>query len=171
MNTLIMSAVVVTILNAATQLAPPSSRVEYEVHNGGEAPIWLVDDDWLIWNRQGKEIELSFKRGTMRVGAQVYGYFPPAVFQLRPGQTTARVFELQWPQRLDRLWNSELWAAPPAGRYKLSVSVGYGVTPAPGTPALGQGVEAVVLNWQRVAVSEPVPIQVPPHEKPAEGER
>ncbi len=51
------------------------------------------------------------------------------------------------------------------------MSVGYGVTLAPGTPALGEGVEAVVLNWQRVAVSEPVPIQVPPHEKPAEGER
>jgi len=159
--------VTVTILNVVAQNAPPSSRVEYEARNDGDAPVWLVNDDWLIWNQRGREIEVSFKRGAMQPGSHVFGYFPPAVARLQPGATITKKFAVRWPLTLDRLWNAAASAAPPPGRYTLSVSVGYGVVPEPGPPALGQEVEVPVLSWQRIAVSEPVPFEIPSYELPA----
>jgi hypothetical protein len=153
--------VTVTILGVSSVERPPSTAIDYEVVNESREPVWLVDDGWLIWRQTGDEIRLSYARGPMQPGSHVFGYFNPAVVQLAPAERTARVARLTWPQRLDQLWNARAEAAPEPGNYRVTVSVGYGETPEPHGPALGEGVEAPVLRWQRVATSEPVPMRVP----------
>jgi hypothetical protein len=153
--------VTVLIVMVTSRPDPPSSRVDYLVRNDSAAPVWLVDDGWLIWRRNGTRIELSFARGRMRPGAQVYGYFPPAVASLPPATHLARGVDLSWPLELDRLWNAERFAAPPPGDYQLTIRIGYGDTPAPDAPSVGEGVELSMLRWQREAVSGPTTITVP----------
>ncbi len=155
-----MDQVAVAVIPVSSRKEPPSSRVDYVVRNDGEVPVWLVDDGWLVWHRDGSHIELSLARAAMRKGAEVFGYFPPAVVQLDPGQAVSRTVELSWPQRLDRLWNDESEAAPPPGEYEVSVRVGYGVTPEPEPAGLDQGVEAPVLEWQREALSPAATLEV-----------
>jgi hypothetical protein len=155
--------VTVEIVSISSQMNPPASRLEYEVRNYTSAPIWLVDDGWLIWRQAGKEIELCYARGKMRPGAQVFGYFPPSVVKTEPGGSISRVVHLTWPHPLDRLWNAEPNAAPPPGEHQVSVRIGYGVTADPDAPGLSEGVEAPVFRWQREAASTAVPMQVPPY--------
>jgi hypothetical protein len=151
----------VEILKVSSREAPPSTHLEYQVSNNGDAPVWLVDDGWLIWNQNGGRIELSFKRGKMRAGSQVFGYFSPATVTLNPGDEVSRPVELEWPQPLELLWNDEDAASPSPGRYQVSVRVGYGVTAAPEPPLLGEGVEAAVFRWQKEASSPAVAMAVP----------
>jgi hypothetical protein len=151
----------VKILKVSSQETPPSTHVEYQVSNHGDAPVWLVDDGWLIWNQDGERIELSFKRGKMRAGSQAFGYWPPATVMLNPGDQVSRPVELKWPQPLTRLWNDAELASPPPGRYQLSVRVGYGLTAEAEPPLLGEGVEATVFRWQREASSPAAPMTVP----------
>lgn len=140
---------------------PPSTTLEFVVRNEGSVPIWLVNDQWLIWQQNGKRIELSFHRGKMRSGAQVFGYFPPELIMIRPEDSITQTVELNWPQPLDSLWNKEPQAAPPPGLYQASVRVGYGLSAEPDVPELGESVEAGVLRWQKVAVSPTVSMEVP----------
>jgi hypothetical protein len=156
----------VKILNVSSREAPPSTRLEYEVRNSGDAPVWLVDDGWLIWNQDGERVELSFKRGKMRAGSQVFGYFPPATVVLNPGDSVSRPVELKWPQPLDRLWNGEELASPAPGRYQVSVRVGYGLTAEAEPARLGEGVEATVFRWQKEASSPAEPLVVPAYRNP-----
>lgn len=153
----------VAIVSAATQSEPSSTRLEYEVRNDTDTTIWLVDDGWLTWRRMGKDIELSYARGKMQPGAQVFGYFSPSVVKLEPGNSILRKVHLTWPQSLDRLWNAERYAAPPPGEYRVSVWIGYGITPEPDSPGLGEGVEAPIFRWQKEAISQPVLMEVPPY--------
>jgi hypothetical protein len=153
--------VVVTITNKMTRTEPPMSSLEYVVRNNLSEPIWLVDDGWLVWRKTGRQIELSFARAPMRPGVQVFGYFPPAVVKVLPGEGISRGYELLWPYSLDRTWNVERQAAPEPGEYSVSVRVGYGLTPAPDNPVLGESVDAPVLRWQREVVSQPVRFNVP----------
>jgi hypothetical protein len=145
----------------SSQGDPPETDLEYEVRNETPAPIWLVDDGWLIWRQEGQEIELSYARGKMRPGARVFGYFSPSVTKLEAGERATRSIPLTWPQPLGRLWNAESEAAPQPGAYRVSVRIGYGVTPEPEAPVLGEGVEAPVLRWQQEAVSDAVPMVIP----------
>jgi hypothetical protein len=155
-------AVRVSILRCnSSQGDPPVTDLEYEVRNEGQTPVWLVEDGWLIWRQKGQEIELSYARGRMSPGAQVFGYFPPSVAKLDTGAHVTRTIHLTWPHSLDRLWNAESEAAPPPGHYHVSVRIGYGVTPAADAPDLRDGVEGPVLRWQREAVSDAVPMNVP----------
>jgi hypothetical protein len=154
--------VAVEIVEAAGTAEPRGAQVRYVVRNGGDATLWLVDDDWLVWRAEGSRIELSYARAPLQPSVVPFGYFPPAVASLDPGAEIERVAELTWPQRLDGLWNAEDSADPPPGRYELSVRVGFGETPEPPPPqAVGEGVEAPVLGWQREAVSEPVELVLP----------
>jgi hypothetical protein len=154
-------AVKVEISKVSSQETDPSTHLEYEVSNDGDVSIWLVDDEWLIWNQKGNQIELSFKRGKMKRGAQVFGYFSPETVALNPGDRVSRPVELTWPQPLDPLWNDERVAAPAPGQYQISVQVGYGITAEPEPPKLGEGVEARVFRWQKEATSPAVPMTVP----------
>lgn len=155
-------SVTVEISRISGQVNPPRSELGCDVRNGYLGPIWLVSDDWLIWRQNGQEIELSYARGKMRVGAQVFGYFPPSVVKIEPGEKVSRSIILSWPQSLDRLWNAAPYAAPNAGEYLVSIRIGYGITPAPDPPGVEEGVEASVLRWQREALSEAVRMKVPP---------
>lgn len=156
-----LEGVTVEIVRAVGKTQPPSTQVEYEVRNHTRAPIWLVNDKWLIWSRAGKTLELSFKRGKMRKGSQVFGYFPPAVVRVDPGGSVRTAVNLAWPQQLDPLWNFEQSAAPPPGEYRLSVRVGFGTSPEPGRPLPGESVEDPVFRWQKEAVSPAVLVTIP----------
>jgi hypothetical protein len=156
----VLQSVTTVITKISSSEDPWGCDLEYEVRNASQAPIWLVNDGWLIWHQSGKEIELSYARGKMRPGSQVFGYFPPAVLQVDPGSKVTKAVTLRWPQSLDRLWNQEASVAPGRDEYRLSVRVGYGTVPAPDPPSVGEGVEAPVLRWQHVAVSEAVPMIV-----------
>ena len=158
-----IGTVTVVIVNVASQIEPPSTHLEFEVQNHSDAPIWLVDDGWLIWRQTGKEIELSYARGVMQPGTQVFGYFSPSVVKIDPGNRILHVVHLTWPQPLDRLWNAEPYATPTPGEYRVSVHVGYGVAPEPDLPSAGEGVESPIFRWQREASSESVSMQVPPY--------
>jgi|GEM_PF-4884222 len=154
----------VTITRVLSQAEPSSTQLEYEVWNQTQAPIWLVSDDWLIWHQNSSQIELSYIRGKMQPGTQVFGYFPPSVLRIDPGRTVTQVVQLLWPQTLDRLWNVEEWATPLPGRYQIAVRVGYGLTPEPDAPKISEGVEAPIFRWQKEAVSQTVPMEVCPYE-------
>jgi hypothetical protein len=133
------------------------------VRNDTDSPIWLVSDDWLIWHQSGVNIELSYARGKLRKGAQVFGYFPPAVVRIGPAQEVSQQMTLVWPQPLDQLWNSHSVAAPAPGTRQVAVRIGYGLAPEPESPQLGEGVEEPVLRWQKEAVSAPMPLTIPPY--------
>jgi hypothetical protein len=150
----VSQSVTILIKKISSSADPWGCDLEYEVRNDSQAPIWLVNDGWLIWQQTGPVIELSYARGKMRAGSQVLGYFPPAVLQVDSGRQVTKAVTLRWPQSLDRLWNQEVSAAPGRGEYQLSVRVGYGTVPAPDPPSVGEGVEAPVLRWQHEAVSE-----------------
>jgi hypothetical protein len=155
----------VTILAVVTEAGPPpSTMVRYEVRNHADAPLWLVDDQWLAWRRAGRRIELALNRVTMRPGTRVFGYFPPTVTALPAGGRVVRDVRLDWPQPLAPLWNTEARAAPPPGAYEVSVRIGYGPTQEPDAPRLGQSVEEPVLRWQREALSPPANLLVPPYD-------
>lgn len=156
-----LDAIAVAILSVATQTTPPATVVEYEVRNESGAPIWLVHDRWLIWRQDDSHIELSFKRGAMREGARVFGYFPPAVVKIESKARFSDTVELAWPLDLDPLWNTAAWARPKPGTYQVSVRVGYGLSAAPDAPSAGQSVETPVLRWQQEAVSPAVAMSVP----------
>ncbi len=160
-------AVFVEIVSVESRDAPPSTLLVYEIRNSSAAPIWVVNDNWLIWNQTGRAIELSFKRGKMTKGSQVYGYFPPAVVRVDPGAGMRTAVSLEWPQSLDRLWNSERAAAPPPGEYAVNVRIGYGTTPEPDRPRLQESVEEPVFRWQKEAVSEQVKMTIPSYPRAA----
>jgi hypothetical protein len=155
------SDVIVSISQIKTTQAPPSTSVEFVVRNNSIAPIWLVNDQWLIWRQRGQAIELSLQRGPMRPGAQVFGYFSPAVVNIESQSTYRSAVELRWPQPLDLLWNSIEEAAPAPGVYQTALRIGYGLTAEPEPPKLGESVEAPVLRWQREAVSAAVAMKIP----------
>jgi hypothetical protein len=154
-------AVEVKILRVTSEETPPSTRLEYEVSNNGDARVWLVDDGWLVWKRDGERVELSFGRGKMRAGSEPFGYFAPVTVALDPGDRVSREVELKWPHRLSRLWNEEEFASPPPGRYQATVRVGYGLSAEVEPPNLGEGVEATVFRWQKEASSPAVTMTVP----------
>lgn len=156
--------VTVTIVNATSQMNPPASEIGYLVHNGGDKPVWMVSDGWLIWQQTAGDIELAFTRGQMRPGAQVFGYFPPAVVQIGPTQEISEQVTLVWPQPLLELWNSQSFATPKPGTYRVAVRIGYGLSPEPEVPQFGEGVEEPVLRWQMEAVSEAVALTIPPYD-------
>jgi hypothetical protein len=157
-----VTAVTVEIVAAEPRTDPPGADFRYVVRNDGDATVWVVDDGWLVWRRQGRRIELGFQRVPMQPGAVPFGYFDPQVVALEPGAELTRAITLTWPQPLERMWNESAEAAPPAGEYEVAVRVGYGESPAPPpVTQVGESVEAPVLGWQREAVSAPVPLTVP----------
>lgn len=135
-----------------------STTATYVVTNRSNAPIWLVNDDWFVWKQKNSAVEISFARGRMRKGVQLLGYFPPQTVEIPPGGRLEKQFTLRWPQRLSRIWNAAEIAERSPGRFRLSVRVGYGLTPEPAPPKLGEGVEEPVLRWQKEAVSPPAEI-------------
>ncbi len=153
-------AVVVKIVSVSSQTIPPGILLEYEVFNGSDTHIWMVDDDWFIWRQTGKHIELSFARGKMRSSVEVFGYFLPSVVKIDPDDKISKVIKLTWPQPLNKIWNEKSIIAPAAGDYTLSVRVGYGFTPGPDESRIEIDVETPVLCWQREAVSQTVQFKV-----------
>lgn len=158
-----MTNVSVEIVEVATRREPPETWLAYRVRNHADGPIWLVDDGWPIWRQDGPRIELSFARGRLQPGAQPFGYFPPTVARIEPGEEVTREVTLRWPLALDRLWNPASEATPPTGEYEVAVRVGYGSRLEPESPVLGQAVEDPVLRWQQEAVSPPAKMYVPPY--------
>jgi hypothetical protein len=142
-------------------VAAPEPELRYVVRNAGDGPVWVVDDGWLVWRRDGRRIELGFQRAPLRQGAEPFGYFDPRVAELAPGAELTRTVAIGWPQPLDRLWNEEREAAPEPGAYELAVRIGYGESPKPPpVTRVGEAVDAPVLAWQREAVSDPVTLTV-----------
>lgn len=158
-----IDAIIVEIVRVESRTEPPATQVEYAVKNNSAGPVWVVNDNWLIWSQAGKTIELSFKRGRMRKGSQVFGYFPPAVIRVDPGSSIRARIDLAWPRYLDRLWNSESTAAPPPGEYDVRVRIGYGLTPGPEKLNPGESVEDPVFRWQKEAISPAFTMNIPPY--------
>ena len=154
-------SLVVDVTSVTSTVQPPTTEVAYAVRNVGAQPVWMVDDGWLIFRQDGDRIELSFARGRLQKGAQVFGYFAPAVVRLDPGEVADRRFTLTWPLVLDRVWNTDRIATPPPGEYRLSVCVGYGTTPRADDPQSGEDVDGGIQRWQRLALSAPVPVRIP----------
>ena len=141
---------------------PDGARLRYAVRNDADSSAWLVDDGWLAWRQDGRRIELVYARVPMAAGAKPFGYFKPAVVELAPGEAVQREVGLTWPQPVSRLWNGVLEADPEPGSYEVAVRVGYGETPEPEAPELGEPAEAPTLAWQHEAVSEPAALTVSP---------
>jgi hypothetical protein len=159
----IAGRVLVSIVSAIVQVSPPAWHLEYDVRNQGRAAIWLVDEESLVLRRDDAHIELSYARGKMQPGVQVFGYFTPKVLKVPPGGSVRRSVEITWPCRLSDIWNAEREAMPPPGEYEVSVRVGFGSTAAPKPPKVGEDVEAPVLRWQKETVSPPVRLAIPPY--------
>jgi hypothetical protein len=151
----------VVIVSAKAEINPPSWEIEYSVHNHTPAMLWLVVEESLVLKRDGARIELSYSRGRMQPGVQVFGYFVPTVIDLPPGRAVSQSVQIGWPCRLNDIWNSEREVALPPGQYEVSVRVGFASTPAPPPPEVGEDVEAPVLRWQEEAASSPVRIELP----------
>lgn len=162
-STPIAGKVLVSIVSAIVQVSPPAWHLEYDVRNLGGAVIWLVIDESLVLRQDDGHIELSYARGKMQPGVQVFGYFDPKVVAIPPGESVRRSVEIPWPCRLSDIWNDRREATPPSGEYEVSVRVGVASTAAPKSPKVGEGVEASVLRWQEEAVSPPVRIAIPPY--------
>ena len=139
---------------------PPVLDISYNVSNSSPDPIWMVSDGWIVWSRIGGRIEISLARGKMNPASAVFGYFVPATVQIPSGSTRAGSLALHWPLELDRLWNREGTVRPPPGRYDFTLRIGYGTTPVPDDPVLGESVESPVLRWQKQALSDPVSAEV-----------
>lgn len=155
--------VMVSIVSAIVQVNPPAWRLEYNVRNLSGAVIWLVVDESLKFRRDEAHIELSYARGKMQPGVQVFGYFNPNVVDIPPDGSLLRSVEITWPCRLSDIWNVEREATPPPGKYEVSVRVGFALTATPKPTKVGEDVETSVLRWQKETVSPPVRIAVPPY--------
>lgn len=153
----------VSIVSAIVQTSPPAWHLEYEVHNLGSAVIWLVVDESLVLLHDESHIELSYARGKMQPGVQVFGYFNPAAVKVPPGESLRQSVEITWPCRLSDIWNAKREAAPTPGDYDVSVRIGFALTPAPNPPEAGEDVETPVLRWQKEALSPTMRIAVPPY--------
>ena len=135
-----MSAVTVDIVAAESRADPPGAELAYVVRNRGAAPIWVVDDGSLAWRQEDEAIELGYARVPMQPGVEPFGYFSPQIAPLAPGAELRRTVSLSWPQPLDGTWNTSATAAPAPGDYDVAVRIGYGTTPEPSSPAVGEGV-------------------------------
>jgi len=144
-------------------VSPPAWYLQYEVRNLARSVIWLVVDESLVLRRDGSHIELSYARGKMQPGVQVFGYFDPKVDKILPGGSLQRSVGITWPCRLSTIWNAERESTAPPGEYEVVVRVGFALTAAPGPPKVGEGVEAPVLRWQKETVSLPVRITILPY--------
>jgi hypothetical protein len=164
-----VTRVSVEIIRVATQPEPPATRLTYRVRSHGDAPIWLVNDEWLIWHQDGSRIELSFARGRLQPGTHPFGYFDPTVTLLEPGAELTQEVVLRWPLALDRLWNTTSVASPTPGEYQVVVRVGYGLRPESEAPVLGESVEDPVLHWQQEAVSPAATMHIPPYPRADRG--
>lgn len=153
--------IVVSIVSAIVQVSPPAWHLEYDVRNLGEGVVWLVVDENLVLRHEEAHIELSYARGKMQPGVQVFGYFDPEVVEVPPGGSLRQSVEITWPCPLSDIWNTEREATPPPGKYEVSVRIGFALTATPEPPQVGEDVEAPVLRWQREAVSQPVRIEIP----------
>lgn len=160
--------VTVKIVSISNSKDFPITYLTYVVQNRTHKSIWLVDDDWLIWQHSGQHIKLSYARGRMQPGAEVFGYFPPSVIEIQSDKQVTKLVQLEWPYSLDPLWNSERWAAPLPGEYQVSVQIGYGLTSEPYAPNLEEGVEFPVLRWQKQVISEAVLMSVPNYQQTIE---
>src|SRR5947209_5996687 len=150
----------VEISDIADHRDPPGVAIHYRVRNENAAPIWMVNDRWIIWRQEASRIEVSLARGRMRPGTTVFGYFPPAVLKIESGNSVSDALTLDWPLRLDRLWNELSEVAPAPGRYELVLRIGYGLTSSPGELRAGDEVEDPVLRWQMEAASDPFPLDI-----------
>lgn len=152
----------VTVEIVGLESTNTGAELRYTVRNDGDAMVWVVDDGWLVWRREGGRVELGFQRVLLRPGIEPFGYFNPQVAPLEPGAELTRTVSLTWPQTLDRMWNEEREVSLPPGEYEVAVRIGYGESERPPPPQrVGEGVEAPVRAWQHEAVSEPVPLTVP----------
>lgn len=147
-----------------TEPDAPGLDLTYAVTNVSEKPVWLVDDDDLVWNREGDEIELSFARATLDESVEPFGYFDPAVRKLHPEETIEKEIRLRWPHRVNTLWNDSSKIDPEPGSYTVRVRVGYGLEPEPDSPALGEPIDDGVLRWQHEAVSDSITVRIPASE-------
>lgn len=160
---------VVDIASVTSTTQPPATEVVYKVRNTDMQPVWMVDDGWLIFRQDGDLIEVSFARGRLRKGVQVFGYFAPAVLRLNPSEQVERHFTLTWPLELDRMWNVDRIAAPTPGKHRLSIRVGYGITPQADEPKSGKSVDGPIDRWQRLGQSAPVTFRIPAYEGSTSG--
>ncbi len=152
----------VTVEIVGLESTNTGAELRYAVRNDGDRTVWVVDDGWLVWRREGIRIELGFQRVLLRPGIEPYGYFVPQVAPIEPGAELTRTVSLTWPQPLDRMWNEEREVSLSPGEYEVVVRVGYGESERPPpVQRVGEGVETPVLAWQREAVSEPVTLTVP----------
>ena len=78
------------IVAAERRTDPPGAELRYVVRNDGDAPLWVVDDGWLVWSQAGRRIELGFQRARLRPGVEPFGYFDPKVGGARAGERADR---------------------------------------------------------------------------------
>ena len=162
-NISIVGKVLVSIVSAIVQMGGPAWHLTYEVRNLSEAVIWLVVGESLVFRRDYAHIELSYAREKMQPDVHVFGYFNPDVVKIQPSGSLRQSVEITWPCHLSDIWNAEREATPPPGEYDVSVRVGFALTDTPKLPKVGENIETPVLRWQKVTVSPPVRIAIPPY--------
>lgn len=161
---IMVSTVSVDVLSISTTTEPPMTQLSYKVLNSGKNPIWLVDDNWLVWRQKDNRIELSFARERMQPGVEAFGYFKPQVIKIESGNFVIKDIELDWPLTLDRIWNSRGYVTPEPGEFVVSIKVGYGLTRESDSLSEKGSVEEPILQWQSTAVSEGTMMVVPKYE-------
>jgi len=157
-NMTMSGTVLVSIVNLIMQVSPPAWQMEYEVRNLEASEIWLVVGESLMLKHDNKQIELSYARGKMQPGVQVFGYFDPQVVKIPAGGSLRRSVEINWPCRLSDIWNEVREVELSPGEYEVSVRIGFALTAKPKAPKVGEDVEDPVLRWQKTAVSPPMQV-------------
>ena len=105
-----------------------SLSIKYRVNNFYNQPIYLVTDNWFTFKYNHSLIEISFARTKMVEGAKVFGYFLPILQIINPKKFIEKELLLEWPQKLNTIWNKQTYANPNKGHNKLKIIIGYGLS-------------------------------------------
>lgn len=139
---------VFSIRNSGTH----SVSIKYRVNNLYQQPIYLVTDPWFTYKYHHSLIEISFARTKMVEGAQVFGYFFPVLQAIDPDKSVEKEFLLEWPQKLNTIWNKQDFAKPDKGKNKIKIIVGYGLSEKI-EESEELSAEENIQNWQKIAQS------------------
>ena len=133
--------------------------VKYRVNNLYNHPIYLVADNWFTYKYEHSLIEIFFVRTKMVEGARVFGYFFPTLEMISPEKFVEKELLLEWPQKLNTIWNTQDYAKPDKGHNKLKIIIGYGFSEKI-EEREDLSAEENIQNWQKTSESKEYDITV-----------
>lgn len=149
----------VEILSTDKEKFKNSNLVVYRITNLYDKEMFLVTDNWFTWSCDGKFIELNFGRTLMVKSVNVFGYFLPQLQLIKSKESIVKEINLQWPVKLNTIFNEQSYASPEKGVYRLKVIIGYGFTDAIGAQE-SLSVEDDVMKWQQLTTSNEYIIEI-----------